>query len=175
VILLALLALLRSKVVPEIDMPGHMTAWGRALPEYNLTINTGSRHGELDYGIANFASKHLFPTVQKVVDETSDMFSDELFFFGGDETACPYNECVPPTYHSECTLLVNLHPSDSGAITRAIRTRRSAVLTWPLHATATSALKVAGWRMRVWQRGCELRIDQPPSLCSPWKLFMDQH
>lgn len=67
-------------------------AWGRALPQYNLTIDTGSRHGELDYGIANFASEHLMPTVQKVVDEASSMFSDELFFFGGDETACPYNE-----------------------------------------------------------------------------------
>ena len=48
----------------------------------------------MDYGIANFASDHLMPTVQKVVDEASGMFSDELFFFGGDETACPYNECA---------------------------------------------------------------------------------
>lgn len=136
-------------------MPGHMTAWGRALPEYNLTINTGSRHGELDYGIANFASKHLFPTVKKVVDETSDMFSDELFFFGGDETACPYNECVQRIYDSQCTLLLIQQPSDSGVITRAIRTRPSAVLTWQLHATPTSALKVGGWRTRVLRRGCE--------------------
>ena len=67
----------------EQDMPGHMTAWGQALPEYNLTIDTGARHGELDYGIANFASPHLMPTVKKVVEEAAGMFEDELFFFGG--------------------------------------------------------------------------------------------
>jgi hypothetical protein len=53
------------------QMPGHMTAWGRALPELNLTIDSGSRHGELNYGIANPASQHLIPTVTNVVGDES--------------------------------------------------------------------------------------------------------
>ena len=31
--------------------------------------------------------------MKAIVEEVAAMFPDELFFFGGDETACPYNEC----------------------------------------------------------------------------------
>jgi N-acetyl-beta-hexosaminidase len=92
---------MRGQVMPEVDMPGHLTAWGRALPHQNLTIDTGTRHGELDYGIANFASPHLLPTVLKVVKEMAELFVDELFFFGGDETACAYNECDYRDYDNQ--------------------------------------------------------------------------
>ena len=80
------------RVMPEIEMPGHMSAYQLALPGLNLTIDTGSRHGQAAYDIANFASPNLLPTMAKVVEEAAGMFEDELFFFGGDETACPYNQ-----------------------------------------------------------------------------------
>lgn len=57
------------------------------------SFNAGKRHGVDAYGIANFASPHLVPTMKAIVKEVAAMFPDELFFFGGDETACPYNEC----------------------------------------------------------------------------------
>ena len=38
-------------------------------------------------------SEHTLPTMKKIVAEAASMFEDDLFFFGGDETACAYNEC----------------------------------------------------------------------------------
>ena len=79
------------RVVPEVDMPGHMSAFNLSLP--GIATDTGARHHEADYGIANFASPLLLPTVGALVAEVAGMFEDELFFVGGDETACSYNEC----------------------------------------------------------------------------------
>eukprot|EP00035_Acanthoeca_spectabilis_P010722 m.189571 g.189571 ORF g.189571 m.189571 type:complete len:649 (+) comp15111_c0_seq4:125-2071(+) len=81
------------RVVPEIEMPGHMSAYGLGLPELNLTIDTGNHHGVAAYGVANLASSHLIPTLSTILREAASMFDDELFFLGGDETDCPYNEC----------------------------------------------------------------------------------
>ena len=112
--------LMGVRIMPEVDCPGHMTAWGLAMPELNLTINTGARHGQLDYGIANFASPHLIPMVTKVVKEVSSMFPDVLFFFGGDETACPYNECDYKEYPNQTARCPHMHcPEESGCHSRA--------------------------------------------------------
>ena len=32
------------RVLPELDMPGHMTAWGTALPELGITMDCGTQH-----------------------------------------------------------------------------------------------------------------------------------
>ena len=37
-----------------------------------------------------FAAFDLIPTMSAIVAEVTGMFDDELYFFGGDETACPY-------------------------------------------------------------------------------------
>jgi hexosaminidase len=78
------------RVMPEVEMPGHMSAYNLGLPQLNLTIDTGPRHNVDDFGIANLASPHLIPTMSAIVAEVAGMFDDELYFFGGDETACPY-------------------------------------------------------------------------------------
>jgi hypothetical protein len=70
-----------------------MSAYGLGLPDLNLTINTGDHHGVAAYGVANLASPHLIPTLSAILKEAASMFDDELFFLGGDETDCPYNEC----------------------------------------------------------------------------------
>jgi N-acetyl-beta-hexosaminidase len=69
-----------------------MGSWARSHPE--LTIATGPRHHVANYRIANPASStKLLELVGKVVREAIGLFPDETFFLGGDETACPYNEC----------------------------------------------------------------------------------
>ena len=89
------------RVMPEIEMPGHMSAYRLGLPELNLTIDTGPRHNVGAFGIANVASPHLIPTLTKIVSEVASIFDDELFFLGGDETACTYNECDYTDYPNQ--------------------------------------------------------------------------
>ena len=81
------------RVMPEVEMPGHMSAYGLGLPGLDLVVDAGPQHNVAAFGIANFASPNLLPTMTKIVQEVAAMFEDELFFLGGDETACSYNEC----------------------------------------------------------------------------------
>ena len=76
--------LMGVRVVPEVDVPGHMESWGLAFPD--IVISVGHRHSELEYGIANLASPQLLDVVTRVVNETASMFEDDVFFFGGGAT-----------------------------------------------------------------------------------------
>ena len=92
----------------------HMSSYGFGLPDLDLTVDTGNHHGVEDYGIANFASPHLIPTLSAILREAASMFTDELFFLGGDETACPYNECDYTYYGNQTERCPHMAPRNKG-------------------------------------------------------------
>ena len=76
------------RVVPELDMPGHVTSWLAAHPEWglgNLKDVAPSRR----FGVHRAALDPTKPAVQAAVRsllaELADIFPDEFFHFGGDE------------------------------------------------------------------------------------------
>jgi hypothetical protein len=52
------------RIVPELEQPGHFSAYGLGLPDLDLTVDAGKKHNVAAYGIANFASPHLVPTMK---------------------------------------------------------------------------------------------------------------
>ena len=93
--------LMGVRVVPEVDMPGHMESWGLAFPD--MVISVGRRHSELAYGIANPASPQLLDVVTRVVNETAGMFDDELFFFGGGAIATTDTAHIQAVARGRCS------------------------------------------------------------------------
>ncbi|MGH9082317.1 MAG: beta-N-acetylhexosaminidase [Acidimicrobiales bacterium] len=75
-------------VVPEVDMPGHMSAAIAAYPELGNSgrpIEVGTRWGVSPHVLNLEESTVRFCT--DVVDEVADLFGDRYFHVGGDECA----------------------------------------------------------------------------------------
>ena len=91
------------RVVPELDMPGHVTSWLAAHPEWgfgNLKTAEPSRR----FGVHQAALDPAKPAVQDAVGvlltELADIFPDEFFHFGGDE-AVGLDSAVQAAFHRQ--------------------------------------------------------------------------
>ena len=76
------------RVVPEFDMPGHTSSWILAYPEYGsgedikeLPKVFGIPRAELDP-----SNEKTYKFIDSFVGEMSEIFPDEYFHIGGDET-----------------------------------------------------------------------------------------
>ena len=76
------------RVVPEFDMPGHTSSWILAYPEYGsgedikeLPRVFGIPRAELDP-----SNEKTYKFIDSFVGEMSEIFPDEYFHIGGDET-----------------------------------------------------------------------------------------
>jgi len=74
------------RVIPELDMPGHMTAWGTALPDKNITMDCGTQHHIANFSQADVSNEETFVVIGKVLKEIAPLFPDRFWGFGGDET-----------------------------------------------------------------------------------------
>ena len=76
------------RVVPELDMPGHVTSWLAAHPEWGLG-NPDAAKASRHFGVHRAALDPAKPAVQAAIGtllaELADIFPDEFFHFGGDE------------------------------------------------------------------------------------------
>ena len=77
------------RVVPEFDMPGHTTAWLLAYPEIGagedikaLPQTFGIPQAELDP-----SNEKTYKFLDEFIGEMSEIFPDQYFHIGGDETA----------------------------------------------------------------------------------------
>jgi hexosaminidase len=77
------------RVVPEFDMPGHSSSWILAYPEIGsgedikeLPRVFGIPRGELDP-----SNEKTYKFIDSLVGEMSEIFPDEYFHIGGDETS----------------------------------------------------------------------------------------
>ena len=77
------------RVVPEFDMPGHTTSWLLAYPE----IGAGEDIKELpqQFGIPEAeldpSNEKTYKFLDEFIGEMAEIFPDEYFHIGGDETA----------------------------------------------------------------------------------------
>jgi hexosaminidase len=76
------------RVVPEFDMPGHSTSTALAYPEIGsgedikgLQLTYDSPHGELDP-----SNEKTYKFIDAFVGEMGEIFPDEYYHIGGDET-----------------------------------------------------------------------------------------
>lgn len=79
--------LLGIRVVPELDMPGHASAWLAAYPE--LGSGKGPYYIERHFGVFNPTidptNKKTYGFLHQLIREMSSLFPDPFFHIGGDE------------------------------------------------------------------------------------------
>ena len=73
------------RVVPEIDMPGHVTSWLVAYPEWGLHVVPATRRFGVHEGCLNAADESVYAALRTLLREVADLFPDEYLHLGGDE------------------------------------------------------------------------------------------
>lgn len=75
------------RVVPEFDMPGHMTSWFVAYPE--LASGPGPYEIARDFGVHDAVMdptrEHTYNFLTEFIGEMARLFPDQYFHIGGDE------------------------------------------------------------------------------------------
>jgi hexosaminidase len=75
------------RVVPELDMPGHSTAWFAGYPE--LASGRGPYQVERKWGVFDPAmdptSEKTYKFLNELIGEMAKLFPDQFFHIGGDE------------------------------------------------------------------------------------------
>lgn len=77
-------------LVPELELPGHSGAIQGAMPEIFGALDeaTGKYKG---LGVINIANEAIYPVLEKMIEETCDIFkSSPYFHIGGDE--CDFSQ-----------------------------------------------------------------------------------
>jgi hexosaminidase len=85
------------EVVPEIDVPGHMSAALAAYPELSCDgekIAVSERFG-IHKNVLCAGKAEAVETVWKIIEETADLFPGKYFHLGGDEAPRDKWECCP--------------------------------------------------------------------------------
>lgn len=75
------------RVVPEIDVPGHVTSWLAAYPEFarlDTALPPSDRFGVHEAAL-DPSNEYLYPALETLLGEVCEIFPDAFLHIGGDE------------------------------------------------------------------------------------------
>jgi Glycosyl hydrolase family 20, catalytic domain/beta-acetyl hexosaminidase like len=73
------------RVIPELDMPGHVTSWLTAYPEWGAGEAPTSVRFGVHPGCLNPADERVYRAIEALLTEVAAVFPDEYIHLGGDE------------------------------------------------------------------------------------------
>ncbi|MBL6813882.1 MAG: family 20 glycosylhydrolase [Pseudomonadales bacterium] len=73
------------RIVPELDMPGHVTSWLVAHPEWGSQHTAASRRFGVHKACLNPLDETVYEAIEVLLSEVADIFPDEYLHVGGDE------------------------------------------------------------------------------------------
>ena len=73
------------RIVPELDMPGHVTSWLVAHPEWGTQQTAASRRFGVHNACLNPLDESVYQAVDVLLGEVAEIFPDEYLHVGGDE------------------------------------------------------------------------------------------
>ena len=73
------------RVIPELDVPGHVTSWLVRYPEWGLRKTGLSTRFGVHRACLDPSSETLYQDLEALFSEVIDVFPDEFFHIGGDE------------------------------------------------------------------------------------------
>lgn len=73
------------RVVPELDMPGHVTSWLTAYPEWGAGEASPSQRFGVHPGCLNPADEAVYAAIDDLLAEIVAVFPDDYVHIGGDE------------------------------------------------------------------------------------------
>ncbi len=106
-------AALGIRVVPEVDMPGHVTSWLTAYPELGYQqVQQAERFG-VHAACLDPTSEAVYAVIASILDALVDLFPDPCLHIGGDE--------VSPRWWSEDPKVQALMAAEGLADVRAVQ------------------------------------------------------
>ena len=73
------------RIVPELDVPGHVNSWLTAYPQWGLqTVAPSARFG-VHPACLNVADENVYTALETLFTEITEVFPDEYVHIGGDE------------------------------------------------------------------------------------------
>jgi hypothetical protein len=73
------------RVVPELDMPGHVTSWLVAYPEWGLQVAAETDRFGVHQACLDPTSEPVFEAIEQLLVELAERFPDPCIHIGGDE------------------------------------------------------------------------------------------
>ena len=73
------------RIVPELDMPGHVTSWLMAYPEWGNRQAAASRNFGVHAACLDPTSERTYEAIDRLLDEVAAIFPDPCIHVGGDE------------------------------------------------------------------------------------------
>ncbi len=140
------------RVVPEIDMPGHVTNWLAAYPHWGTQPVKSSRRFGVHPGCLNVADPQVREAVRTLLAEVVDVFPDPYVHIGGDEVASGW-------WDDDAGVQAFLRAQDladaralqawfNGDVVAALRALGRQAIAWDevLHPEMPAGLTVQNWR-----------------------------
>ena len=73
------------RIVPELDMPGHVTSWLVAHPEWGTQATAASRRFGVHKACLNPLDEAIYQAIEVLLGEVAGIFPDKYVHVGGDE------------------------------------------------------------------------------------------
>ena len=73
------------RIVPELDMPGHVTSWLTAYPEWGTEPTAETNRFGVHKAALNAADEVVYGAIDELLGELSAIFPDQCIHLGGDE------------------------------------------------------------------------------------------
>lgn len=73
------------RIIPEIDVPGHVTSWLHAYPEWGYQSVSETQRFGVHKACLNPADEQVYVALRAIFTEVTDIFSDDCVHIGGDE------------------------------------------------------------------------------------------
>lgn len=146
------------EVVPEIDMPGHMTALLAAFPQFSCTgekVQVGRRGGIYPIILCG-GNDEVFPFLEEILDEVIPLFPSERFHIGGDEAPksrwkkCP--RCAAKMKELGLGNYEDLQGYFTARISEILKKHGKTAICW--HETLKAGNAPAGIQIQHWTPMC---------------------
>lgn len=164
------------RIVPELDMPGHVTSWLIAYPQWGSEACEPSQRFGVHKGCLNPLDENVYAAIETLLGELADIFPDDYVHVGGDEVSPDWWQRDPVIAEYLQQRGMNTHDLQNEFLTRVcalVRDMGKRPVAWDevLHPDMPDCV-VQNWRGAT-TRDRGLSLGQPVLVSAPY--YLDLH
>lgn len=165
------------RIVPELDMPGHVTSWLVAYPQWGKkNICEPTQRFGVHKGCLNPLDENVYAAIETLLGELADVFPDDYVHVGGDEVSPDWWQQDPVIAEYLQQQGMSTHDLQNEFLTRVcslVRAQGKTPVAWDevLHPDMPDCV-VQNWRGAT-TRDRGLALGQPVLVSAPY--YLDLH
>jgi hexosaminidase len=165
------------RIVPELDMPGHVTSWLVAYPQWGKrNICEPTQRFGVHKGCLNPLDENVYAAIETLLGELADIFPDDYVHVGGDEVSPDWWQQDPVIAEYLQQQGISTHDLQNEFLTRVcslVRAKGKTPVGWDevLHPDMPDCV-VQNWRGAT-TRDRGLALGQPVLVSAPY--YLDLH